>query len=344
MEGEDSHSAEGIFKLLRKYLGEDPDWHPGLVQRKFVLESKKVWRSKQKLLRSTNDFLAEERFLSALRNGTNFIVCFQTKNVKSEGVDSQESLSDFLCSQYREQYIWAVGRSRTDPKRPFNLYSKDFIEIPDLKFDRKNPIHAICPINDILALILVEEKEAVSILINNEYLKIKPHRKKRYLEPTVKYRNFFKKMGKKSSKNKENEDPSHEAGPSGLNRSQSSQSIRSQSSQSIRSQEPRSNESNSAVCNESSRSGINTDDTGLLSGVSDSQPNPSEKSYADLHESSDESDDNQVDKTRKIIFKRNYAEITSHGITQKIEIATANDYRERISKVGFQISILFSLF
>lgn len=363
-------NADGLFKLLRQNIGQVQNWHPTNVQRKFVLESNKIFQSKQSLLRGTIDFIKEERFLNALKCRQSFLACVLTQNISSDGyksideMDNADNLSKFLCVDYAEQYIWVVGRCRSDPKKPLDRYCKDNIAILDLNFgaDRENPIKAICPISDIITLIMLEDKQAVSILFHKDYLRTRVHRNKKYLNTTTKYRSFFKNQVKdksntnKSNENKENQDPTQQQGPSGLNQqsemNQPEEHDQPDSSESNHSKEPRSNVSNSAVRNEPFRRGMNTNLLSSQSTTHTSDTTTSQRSTTrDTRrlESSDESDDdnhgdNHGDKTRKIVFRHSYAEITSHGVTKKIEIADSKTYRERISKVGFQIDFFFSLF
>lgn len=312
MDGFDgNHKAEGLFKLLQKEIGPKQNWDPEQVQRKFVYKSDKIFKSKQDKLRPTQNFIDEERFAKKLKNGDNFIACFETKNIKTENIrDGQmaDDVSRFLYSSHQDQFIWAPGRSYSNPKKPFEDYCKDFFQIPDLNFgaDRRNPLKVLCPISDILVLILIEENHKVSILFNKTFLKIKNHRSKQYLKPTSKYTKYFKTSNGLHTANKENVNPSG-AGPSGLQSSQPG-SIRSNSAAS---------ESNSAGSGSNDR-----------------------RSDNDPCSSDEESDDDHADDTRNVVFKSGYAEITSYGITQKIEIGSKKDYPKITSKVGFQIDTI----
>ena len=327
MEGVDNHRAEDLFKLFRKHFGETQNWPPETIQRKLVVKSNNVWKSKQKSLRGTDCLLEENSFQSALKNGTNFIAVVETKNISARDSENDYELARFLTQLYDGQFIWVVGRARRNPNKFDRLdYCNTFIEIPDLNFgaNRKNQIGALCPITDILMILLLEDNYKVSILFDKEYLKLRYHRSKWYIQPVSKKSNFWKT--KNRSNEKENEDP-NQPGPSGL------------SSQ-------RSGSSGSAKRSRSRDSHFETTDlSSQMQGSSSSQCEtvPSQSQLDPNENVSADEGDMKFDETREIVYKRDYAEVTSCGITAKIEIASKEDYPDIVSKVGFQIDT-FSLF
>ena len=298
-----------------------------------VIKSTKDFKSKQSLIRGTNNLEKEERFRNALQNGDSFIACIETKNLTTEGHDDpmQSKLSEFLNDKYPYQFIWVTASRRSKGRNVFmsNDFCSDYIQIPDLDFgaSRNNPIKALCPIADILSIFLLEEKNKVSVLFKTNYLRIKKQRENQYLVPCLRYVNFFKTQD--DNVNKENRNPSRQ-GTSGSKSKTSSSAVRNQSGPS---------DLNSGT------SGFSTEVHGSQKSCTSSQSLASEISNENDTESvehdlieSDESDD-ENDKSRKIKFSNLYAEITSQGITRKVEIGSFDYYPSLKSKVGFQIEI-----
>lgn len=316
-----------------------------------VLKSDKLYKSKQSSLRGTECFLTEDRFTNHLRLGNTFIACVETKNLRADKSDDSEhsDILRFLNDEYHDQFIWVTATSLSDARRSlsFKEYDEDFIEIPDLNFgaNRKDPIRALCPMSDILTVLLFEEKNKLSVLFNKKCLKMKNHRGKQYLKSKTDCINFF--QTKNTNMNKENVNPS-EPGTSGLQSKKSSSNKPSSNRPS--SKKPTSNNPSSTARNQSERSGSPDSERGRsfsssASQVSANQVSASQLSNeknADQDESSDEND-SEDDQTRKIVFRHGFAEVTSKEITKKIEIGSLNDYPRLKSTVRFEFEIFQSL-
>lgn len=279
--------------------------------------------------------MKEEGFLKALQNGDSFIALIETKNLTTEGHDEpmQSKLSKFLNDEYPYQFIWVTASRRSNRRNVYmSDFCSDYIQISDLNFgaSRNDPIKALCPIADILTVFILEEKNKVSVLFKNNYLRIKKQRENQYLVPCLRYVNFFKTQD--DNVNKENRKPSRPG--TSRERSQPGKSG------------SQSKKSSSAVRNQSGPSGLNSGSSGFSTEVHGSQKSctssesPSQTSHENEHDviESDESDD-ENNQTRKIKFSNLYAEITSKGITRKIEIGSFDYYPSLRSKVGFQIRI-----
>ena len=338
MEDHDNHKAETLFKQFRKHLGHIQNWPPGLVQRKLNLKSNRVFKSKEKTVRGTDDFLDETEFKSNLQNSTNFIACFETRNLRAQDPGQQNELQRFLEDIYGEHFIWGVGRAAENTDR-FTLknYSQTYIAIPDLNFgaDRRNPISVHCPITDIVMVCLLKENYGVSILFDNKYHKLIKHRSGRYIQPAKKYKTFFKRKNKPNA-DKENINPDT-PGPSGLNSQRSdgsSSSVPDQSNlSSANSEVP-----DSVLSQTSSSNTVPPSNTVLSQTSSSNTVPPSSVCHEDhIQLSSDENDVSDEDEKCSIVFKGQYAEITSCGITKKVMIGSSSRYPKQLSKVGFQI-------
>ena len=332
----DEHKAESLFKMFQKYLSKTPNWNPETVSQKLNLKSDNVWKSKTGSVHATCCLIEEPRFENALKSGVNFISCIQTKNLVARDAENQPELCQYLTHQYDDQFTWCVGRACPNPK---NFASRDYcntyIDISDLNFgsDRRNQIAALCPIKDILMTITFEEKNKVSILFNPEYLKTKNHRGKKCLLQATSKKNFWK-VKNNSNADKENQFPIN-PGPSGLN-----------STRSDMSQEPNVPQSFEINLDESlihdPQNDEHSETTRLSSGISTSDQSQSQtvrteqstEKQTDFEGPADEADAT-FDDTRSIVFKHNHAEVTSNGITRKIEIANRTDYPNLVDKVGF---------
>ena len=324
--GPENHKAEGLFKKFQQHLGRTFNWTPSQVHRKLKIKSDKNFQSKEKLLRGTENFLEEIAFKSNLRNSVNFIACFETKNLVAKNPDGQDQLEDFLVDQYEDAFIWGVGRNYDEPENRNTLrnYSYKYIEIPDLNFgaDKINPITALCPMDDLICVLLFEENNGITTMYNKTYLKTKTQRGQKYITPIKAYEALFKTT-KTTDKNKENVDPQR-PGPSGFSSSQTS-SFSSETTIRI-------------------ASSVNSDES-VPSQTGSSHPDPSpnqtvfpnpdlpEEEASEEEEDEDDSDD-EGDKS--IVFRPNYAEVTSHGETTKVVIGSKKVYNPLISKVRFQ--------
>ena len=346
IDGMDNHKAEGLLKLFKKLLGDTQNWTPESVQRKLNLKSKNVVKSKQKNIRGFDSLIEEERFENALKNAESFICCVHTKNIAASDRDQESDIHHFLEYDYEDHYIWCCARSCPNPTRfAAKDYSEDFIQIPDLNFgnDRKNQLTAQCPIRDVLVVLLMDDNYKVSILYEDKSFKLI---KQRWHVLTPKNPKFFKK----TNKNKENRDPM-EPGPSGLNSrsrpdSQSSSSAPFNSSQlndsgitgrSFGQNEQSQNVPSETVPSENDSSQNVPSQT--AKSKTSSQTARSRLSFEKENNRKDSSDEIEIDDddSKKIVFRKQYAEITSKGITQKIQIASKKDYPELFLQVGFQI-------
>ena len=202
----------------------------------------------------------------------------------------------------------------------------------------------LCPMSDILTVLLFDEKNKVSVLFNKKCLKVKNHRGKQYLKSKTDCINFF--QTKNTNMNKENVDPSA-PGTSGLQSKKSSSNKPSSNKPS--SKKPTSNYPSSTASNQTERSGSTDFERGRpfspsTNQVSTNQVSASQVSNAknaDQDESSDEND-SEDDKTRKIVFRHGFAEVTSKEITKKIEIGSLDDYPRLKSTVRFEFEIFQS--
>ena len=337
MEGLDNHRAEDLFKQFQTKISHKQNWSPSFVHRKLKIKSNRIFKSNERSLRATEDFAAEPRFDYHLRHDISFLVCVETKNLSPKDIGQQYALRDFLADDYEENFIWGIGRAtRNDCRNTLRKFSNHEIEIPDLNFgaDRENQITALCPMADIVLVLLLEEKYGVSVVYNKKYHKLKSQRDQKYIVPQTKYANFFKTKNKikqeNQDKNKENQDPKT-AGPSGLN-SQSSHS--SSLSASFRSD---SSSLNNDATVESQPVPTQPVPTQQVPNTSHTVPPSSPKPYHEDHEqlSSDEDEMSHENDDRSIVFKGQYAEVTSKGVTRKIMIGTTKSYPKLISKVGF---------
>ena len=358
MESVENHRAEGLLKFFQESLGNTKNWTPEKVQRKLLLKKSTVMKSKQKSIKGTLDLCEEARFKEALKNGVSFIACVQTRNLSACDAEQEGDIARFLDNDHPDQFIWCVCRSHPNPIRFGSTdYCKEMVEIPDLNFgsDRHNQLKVKCPIDDILVVLVMEEKYEISILYNQDYIKPIKHRTNYIMKPKI--AQFFKTSNSSNQNrtNKENFDPnqpstsglnsqqftkknlSQNTGTSGgsLNQptlcsSQTPTSISSQTPSSISSETPLSISSETPL----------TNSTTIAESIISSQSQSSLEKEIDRKESSDEyEDDGDCSKkyTKKIVFRNTHAEITSNGITQRIQIASKKQYPEMTSQVGFQI-------
>lgn len=347
VDGLENHKAESLFKQFKKALGDIQNWSPELVQRKLNLKSKNIFKTKQKRLRGTDDMIKEENFKQVLANGSSFLCCIETKNISARDNENETDVLQFLDYTYKDQFIWCVGRFHPNPKRlAVTSYSPEFIEIPDLNFghDRRNQLVALCPIKDIIMAIVLEDNYGASILFDNRFLKTVCHRSKQIVKPI---NSTYFKTQKTSNNDKENRDP-RQAGPSGLcsNSSKSNASKTNSNKDTENNCQNQSELSGTGVQNQSEPSGTDVQKQSEPSGLDIQNLNRIRETVSSTKStekkiSRDESSDDEVlcdiDDSRQIVFKKTHAEITSKGVTQKIEIASRTDYPELVSQVGYQI-------
>ena len=373
----ENHKAEGVLKVFKKLLGDTQNWTPESVQRKLNIKSTNIIQSKQRSIRGFDSLIEELSFTNVLENGDSFIACIQTKNLTARSTDRQQDIAQFLEVDYQDHFIWCVCRSHPNSERFQALdYSEDMVEVPDLNFgsDRQNQLAAKCPITDVMVVLLVEEKYQISILYDKNCIKTTKHRDLRLMKPIIpqyfKTKNPPNNNTERNKINKENVDPNmpstsglksqsrsksrcsnsvfpNSSRPKDLHSGTTGRSVEQpfldmSSSQTDPSQIADSINSSLRVQTQTAKSknSIQTASKQNANSKHSSQTAPSQvEKETDRKESSDEydSDDNN---SKKIVFKNQYAEITSNGITQKIQIASEKDYPSLVSQVGFQIEIV----
>ena len=316
-----------------------PTWHPVDVQHKLTYNKSKLWSTKQSALRGTKDIINETPFRKSLSNGSTFIACIKTSNLKSHNQDDEQKVKNFIVD-LGEPYIWCCARGLFKPRgleTNFEKFSTEYIDVPNLKFDaydENDLMRVYCPMNDIYVALQMECEDTVSVFYHEEVFSSKKHRQKKYIKPTKKYESVFKKAKKKNNEKENNPDLFEAAGTSGLN--SSSHSL----SQNTNTQKSHSADNGVEGIDETRNDDARNDDARNDEGRNDEGRN--KKAGNDEAGNSDEvlsKDSRKMEKGKdQVTFQAHFIEITAGGRSHKFEI---RDFKRcsayAVGQVGFLI-------
>ena len=184
--------AESLFRKFANNLGMLPTWDPVDVQHKLTYTKSKLWTAKQSALRGTKDIINETSFRKSLSNGSTFIACIKTSNLKSHDQDDEQKVKNFLVD-LGEPFIWCCARGLFKNNRigetDFDKFSTEYIDVPNLMFDaydENDLMRVYCPMTDIYVALQMECEEKVSVFYHEEVFSSKKHRQKKFLKLSLK--------------------------------------------------------------------------------------------------------------------------------------------------------------
>ena len=178
-------------------VGRIPAWSPSEIFHKFQYKNNKIYRAKMANIEviEPGAFHKNQTFTRSLTNGSEFLVCVETKELVDVNDEDSTRLNLFL-KQYPYSYIWTVARSLDIAQKRSRTPSMQEIEIRDLVFKeaelyRGDKIHVKCCMKDIIMSVTIEEDPKVNIQINSAYL-IASHTKRGwFVRSTPNYKHFF---------------------------------------------------------------------------------------------------------------------------------------------------------
>ena len=189
------HCASKIYQKFLDNLEKEPGWCPVKIFHLFQYKNHKLWRAKQfekPRIVNPGQFHENPYFSQNLRNGSQFLVCIETKSLIPMNGEDQQLLDEFY-DQFQFPYIWTVARSLDDSRKKEVSIHEFEIQNLVIGCDKWAKLHVKCPMNDIIMAVIPHEEPTVIIVINSDYLNASKTKKGWVVRPMLNYKCFFKK-------------------------------------------------------------------------------------------------------------------------------------------------------
>ena len=177
------------MNAILEILGQKPNWNVLDIIKILSYKKDKYWTARQKQTFTSQNLLTISYFQRLLETQDSILVCILTSNLVASEILQTEVLQDYLV-KHECEYIWVVGHGqrRKDPIWNNVHVDKDFLEIPDISFNRDYPIKCEVEIKDIIAVISFDTPPNVTSILNSNYI---CRKKGGQLGITNEYKSFF---------------------------------------------------------------------------------------------------------------------------------------------------------